>query len=310
MKSYSAAQEKIFDRIDVLIDSDVEVWGFIQENVAFRKQIWRNFPGDGKLSSAQVALREYGFDFSEDVTSISYKELYSVLYVDDMYRVSTDNEFVAHLSSVSGLGESEIRTLAITKYGEEFRMIALEKFVDNNDEDYLSDYGNYRDTVIRQYIRKEFGGMRGFREAFNISSELNSYRSSQGARFYTDAGRRFEALVKRCFDESRTYIDDGYFVEGCYPDFVSGEEWFDAKLSKSTAFSPSCETIQKYTKHTAFLTLIYAVDDMSDVEIPSINDNVRLVNIFDYFPDIPDSLRTEIGELIAEVQRRKGLKIS
>lgn len=310
MKTYNSAQEKIFDRIDALIDLDVDVQGFIQENGTFRKQIYRSFPGEGGLSSARVALREYGFDFSDEVTPISDNELYSVLYVDDMYRVATDDKFVEHLSNSSGLGETEIRNLALNKYREDFRMRALEKFVEDNDEDFLSDYGNYRNTIIRHYIRKEFGGMKGFQEAFNISRNLNPYRSSNGLSFFTEAGRRFEALVKRCFNESKTYVDDSFYIDGCHPDFVHGEDWFDAKLSKSTAFSPSCETIEKYTKHADYLTLIYAVDDMPDDEVPSLEDNVKLVDVFDYFPHIPDSLRNEIGGLIAEVQRRKGLDVA
>ncbi|WP_060210228.1 hypothetical protein [Sporosarcina koreensis] len=308
---YSDGQIKVFEIIDNLIDDDIDVQEYIRDNGAFRKRINRNFAGVGENSRVVTALLEYGFSFEDNGSLPDSGEIESLLYIDENYLVNRDVEFAQYLSDKYSITVLEINKLITDDLIREYRLSSLEKFVQDHDEDFLADYENYRNLGIRRYIRAEFGGFREFMKAFNINPLLSPNKTIYGHRYFTDAGREFEALIKQAFVGGGILVDSAFYLDGCYPDFVlEGSEWADAKLSKSTSFNPNCQTIEKYTRHTDYLTLIYAIDDMPDDEVPELPEGVRLLHVFDYFPDISPGLRSEIQTLIDEVSTRKGRRVN
>lgn len=118
-------------------------------------------------------------------------------------------------------------------------------------------------------------------------------------------GYYFEELVDECFKASGMIVDTRFTLEDCRPDFVIHEQehWADAKLSKSTVFA--AETIEKYTKHADHLTIIYALDDIPDEEVPFLDDNVTLVHVLDYFEDLPEELSTKVLDFIEGVWEKR-----
>ena len=308
---FTEAQERIFAIFDDLVDADVDVFAEISSNVALRRRIGRNFTSVEGLSKSKSALHLYGFtEMGLLRYTPSKADLDNCFEIDDKYKVVFDEEFAQHIANVTGNSISEIRSLTHGDIKKQWELDALGEFVRDHDDDFLSLYQSYRDhNHIRYYFRCHFGKVREFRKAFGIDFRLHPWNSRTGVASAIQDGFRFEALVKRCFDAVGTEIRTDCRIDNCRPDFVAADShWLDAKLSKSTSFSGS-ETIEKYTKHADFLTLIYAIDDMPDDRVPDIDDNVSLVHVLDYFEDLPDDLAAEIQRFIDDViTRRKEAK--
>lgn len=310
MDNLSANQEAVFKVFDELIDKDIDVRSYIQINGSLRIRIGRNFKGKGSSSAVSEALRLYGFTGFEESTTPTQYDLYKCFECDyKTYEIKFDEEFVAHLSVVHNLEIRKVKSLARDRWIKEIKIELLEKFVTENEEDFLANPYTYKNNSrIRGYFRNVYGDIETFRSAFNINKSLNPNRTMQGHYYYIEAGRRFERLIKRCFDAIQTEVDVQMSIGNCRPDFVLTEGWLDAKLSKSTAFYRS-DTISKYTKHTDNLTILYAIDDVKDDTLPLLPIGVDFIHVLDYFEGLPQELQDEIKMFISEVKAvRRGEK--
>ena len=106
-------------------------------------------------------------------------------------------------------------------------------------------------------------------------------------------GRIFESLVGEVLAELFTEVQPHPHIDNCIPDFVVGETWYDAKLSRSTVFSPGCETIDKYRKHTDYLVIIYALHDTD-----SSDDRAKFVHINELRPLVTPRIQRKIDAFI------------
>lgn len=306
MQKINEKQERIFEIFDDIIDKDIDLYDHIQKDNSLRTRIARNFKNNLGKSAISEALRLYGFTGFEEPTTPSHLDLYRCFDCEDeSYVIKFDEDFVNHLSVVHNLPTNKVKALAKERWLKEIKLEILIKFVSHNEEDFLANPYTYKDnTRIRGYFRSVFGDICTFRSAFGIDKMLNPNRTMQGHYYYIEAGKRFEGLIKRCFDAMNTEVDVQISVENCRPDFVLNDGWMDAKLSKSTTFFGS-DTIKKYTKHTDALTIIYAIEDVKDESLPLLPPGVDLIHILDYFGDLPADLRDDIKLFISEVKLMK-----
>lgn len=306
---FTSGQEKIFQMFDDLIDAEIDLIKHIGDNVTLRRRVSRNFNSIGTLSKTKSALHIYGFtELGLHTQEPSNADLVNCFHIGEHYKVEYDIEFAQHLANTSGISLQEVYAITHGEVKEQWELDALDEFVRDHDDDFLSLYSNiikYRH--INTYIRKRFNVQSDFRKAFGIDFRLHPAHTRIGVQADIQDGHRFERLVERCFVASGEDVMTDYRHANCRPDFVtSNNHWIDAKLSKSTSFSGS-ETIEKYTKHADYLTLIYAIDDIEDEEVPHIEDNVNLIHILDYFNELPDDLLEDVQRFIDGVlTRRKG----
>lgn len=80
----------------------------------------------------------------------------------------------------------------------------------------------------------------------------------------------------------------------------AGNTWIDAKLSRSTALSYGCETIEKYRKHTDWLVIVYAIHDTE-----ADDDRATFVHITEYKPYVSDELQRKIDAFIRRASEVK-----
>ncbi len=153
---------------------------------------------------------------------------------------------------------------------------------------------------IRHYSYELFGSLPAMYKYYGIDKTAVEYSMNKKARSCATHGHIFQKLVKKVFDELCTSYLYEQKVDGCRPDFISEGYWYDAKLSRSTAFNKSCETIDKYSKHTDYLTIIYAIDDTN-----ADDDRANFVHITEYYPYISEGLRRKIDAFIRKASEVK-----
>lgn len=252
---------------------------------------------------------EFYVPFDEiPVQFLPVSELMECVYIRDDFKVVLDIERLNNLSALCGYSVSYLKS-AIKPFVRDLEKDALSEFVCSLDFDEVNNNNITRYRHIVYYIYNHYEGLEEFREMYGIDFDLVSFSSHNSRSFFANAGHKFEYLVGKVLRELYgSAVNDSYFEEGCKPDFVVNNRWVDAKLSKSTILSPSCETVEKYSKVTQKLTIIFCIDDAIDVDLSKYS-HVDFIHVTDLFPYISDELVKEISELKKEVKKRKGLII-
>lgn len=237
--------------------------------------------------------------------AISKHELEKSFYIDETFKVVRDKEYLEHLRNI-GCDENASTVLSNIKTSLELE--AMSMFVDYFEEDEINSALLKEYRHIESYLFRHFGSLDAFRVAFNIDVNLVAYSSDKARSFFIMQGVEFERLVTKALRSMHgdAVITD-HRVGGSQPDFVVDGAWMDAKLSKSTALSPACDTISKYLEHADHLTIIYAIDDID--EVPDFDGRVDFVHVTELYPYITDELMNDISELKSAVKQRKGGEI-
>lgn len=153
---------------------------------------------------------------------------------------------------------------------------------------------------IRHYAYEVFGTLPKMYEYYGIDKSSVEYSMNKKARACANWGHKFDSLVKEVFDElSYDYECHKKFGDSI-PDYVVGDCWYDAKLSRSTSFSWSCTTLDKYAKHTDHLTIIYALHDTE-----ADDDRATFVSITEYKPFVSAELQRKIDDFIRKASEVK-----
>ena len=138
---------------------------------------------------------------------------------------------------------------------------AIGEFIRQYDADEITIELLKENRHIELYSYKVFGSLPQMYKYYGIDKTAVEYAMSRRRSATAALGHEFQRLLKEVYDEiplSR-FPTSGY--GDSVPDFISGNTWIDAKLSKSTALNRGCETIDKYRKHTDHLVIIYALHD-------------------------------------------------
>lgn len=306
-------KENVFLIIDEIIDrgrcfdGDVEnsLHSYININRGFANRCYRTF------GSVRGALLEYGY-YQEPII---YSDLQVYNYIKECffinkdfhndYHVDTLNVKIANLE-LAGYDVRKCKGI-IKQIKMDMHIDAVEKFID---ETCVSEIAKIQPRYVTENSKLEysirccFGSWNNFYLLNGIDTKLTTDNYSFHRRkALVQLGNRFEKIVH----EVLTFIDDDvitdHYIGNCRPDFVINDEWYDAKLSKSTVIYPKCQTIEKYRKHTDSLTIIYAIDDTDDLQ--GYDEFADFVHITVYYPYIPAELQREIDEFIESVKRVK-----
>lgn len=306
-------RERVFSRIDEIIDrklcdvgtKTLSLTTYINAyDSALRRACLRHF------GSLENALKEYGY--VDDYYYISKKEiinyLYEIHHISEDYLMKFDHELFLNLISLlkdANYDDVDIRRIlrqAISELLDE----SLSKLVFEVDPDDLWKYwkdGKKENRKLNNRIVKKYGSIAEFYRAFNINKKLLSGYSFKGRKILMEMGLEFERLMKSVFEEigiSYTYQSR---VGKCIPDFILEDCWVDAKLSKSTALNNGVNTIEKYRRHTDALTIIYAIDDESNVS--SYEHLANFVCVTEYYPFLSAETQRKIDDFISKVKRIK-----
>lgn len=146
---------------------------------------------------------------------------------------------------------------------------------------------------IERYSYEVFGSLPEMYKYYGIDKTAVEYAMSKRRSTTAALGHEFQRLLKEVYDEiplSR-FPTSGYGES--IPDFISGNTWIDAKLSRSTALNRGCETIEKYRKHTEYLVIVYALHDTDKSD-----DRANFVHISELKPLISAELQRKLDAFI------------
>lgn len=286
MRDNLAFIDEIIDRDEV--PSNMTLHQYLTRTTKYRSRCKRLFGG------VENALRQYGYyTDTEDWTDTSRKQqLENCLRIDGNYRPYFEGD-AYNLLKFEGLDicwTKELRilrdTLIIEKYLYETDFWEVDKFQRKN--------GSPQHPVDRA-VRNIYGTWTNFYKS--IKYHPNLYGSD--IRNTSKQGKEFEYLVEEVLKEVYKKIPTTQkeVAKGCIPDFVIDDRWYDAKRSRSTALGPNCNTIEKYRKHTDYLTIIYALHDTEEYD-----DRANFTCITEYYPYISDELKRKCNDFIARAR--------
>ncbi|MFJ7665305.1 hypothetical protein ACIQXW_23385 [Lysinibacillus sp. NPDC097162] len=176
----------------------------------------------------------------------------------------------------------------------------ISKFVSDHEPDEITSQLLKKHRIVESYIYCLFDNLQAFYDYYKLDGMYISYSRQSKLGTYSRLGHEFERLVERALKDSGVYFDRHPTIEDCRPDFVSGEVWYDAKLSRSTVLNRGCETIEKYRKHTDYLTIIYGIDDTVAAD-----PRATFVHISQYKQFVSVTLQREIDAFIRKANMIK-----
>lgn len=148
-------------------------------------------------------------------------------------------------------------------------------------------------SSARAYAQKVFGGWREALEASGVNYDELLKKSHK----YSYFGHRFEAILGEILTDlgiKYEKINHGPLQ----PDFAIGDEWIDAKLSQTTAFSSGCDTIEKYEPHCEKLTIVYLRGNGSG---RSVSDKTTLTHVSYYTDKLRKDRRDYFNEKLRNI---------
>lgn len=241
------------------------------------------------------------FDECSAKHKVTSEDIERSYFINDDFKVVCDDEYFEHLRNIRDVGSCN---KYITAVKSALELEAMSLFVSHFECDEINAVLLKKYRHIESYLFRHYGSFDNFRIAHDMDVNLIAFNSDKARSFFIMQGNEFEGLVTQALQHihgDRLITD--HRVEGCYPDFVIDGKWLDAKLSKSTALSASCDTISKYLAQTDHLTIIYAIDDIEDV--PDYGGSVDFVHISEFYPYMTDELMNDIVELKSAVRQRK-----
>lgn len=177
---------------------------------------------------------------------------------------------------------------------------AISEFVRTFDPDEITSKLLKRYRHIESYVYKLHNTLENFYSFYGLCGDFISYTRESKLGMYARLGHEFDRLVGEIFSYLSYECLSQVSVGDSRPDYIINNRWYDAKLSRSTAFNRSCQTIKKYRKHTDHLTIIYALDDTATDD-----PRVDFVYIAEYKPYVSDELGRKIDAFIRKASEVK-----
>lgn len=297
----SPQKERFFSWLDEEIENDSigdNVVAHINGNSRMKKAAQRYF------GSVKQALKEYGFIADEvngawtDGQILNHFD--TTQTIDKYGRVVFDEDFFSvKYDEFLSLGGSLPISRVKSKLNSLLEDDRLQVFFNHFGTDAFKwlDYRPYKERpqefagisyVIRSRKESRFELAKKF--GIRYRSYLGITTSSEDRKAIQQLGHDFQALVSEVYDEITLARSEQTHIQDSIPDFISGDTWLDAKLSKSTA---SATTIRKYRKHTDWLIIVYALEDGSKPL-----DGAIYKHISEYYPLISVELQRKIDAFI------------
>ncbi|WP_434750186.1 hypothetical protein [Paenibacillus amylolyticus] len=249
-------KERVFKRIDALIDAGIDVTRISKELAqrecrAIRKQAERVF------GSYKQALMEYGIGGA--IGKPSETELFGCFEITDNYEV-VETPNASYVREMYELDDVTYRRLT-QPYRKQTEIDALDEFYR---EQYPLDH--LPTAVLREtypklygYLRKHYGTYSAFLKAYRVSYDFALDRNF-GGRKSASYGHAFERKLGVILRAIYTDVEHHVKIDDCIPDFiVNGAQWLDAKLSASTIYDTRSRTADKYARKVDAMTVYYAL---------------------------------------------------
>lgn len=249
-----------------------------------------------------MALKEYGF-IGDNLYTPRELELKRCISINtDDFTVEINNEELLNLAAVCRMDLHDLKQM-VYDYADEAKLEALSEYVRLTEPDRLN-YGTFRKYKhLRPWVDRLMGGYDVFKELCYVDDRIFAADVSTLINY----GREFERLVGEALVHMYgSNVKKQVKYKDAIPDFVIGDTWIDAKLSKSTAFRPEVKTIEKYRKFTNDLKIVFAVDDTHGLEMNDV-DGVEFIHISEFYSELYDSLVHELKEFVQRAGKVKGL---
>lgn len=289
------------EEIQPLLDAGMGVTGLAREYNVHHQEMARFI----KRNGLEIYTPFDEMKRSDIRIKASLSELESAFHIDDNFKVIMDKEFLLGLRNIKDVKNEELREVK-----DSFELEAISCFVSSCELDEINVAKLKEFRHIESYIYKHYTTSDHFRNCHDISSDLVYYSSSKGRSFCIKLGVDFEELVRDSlsgiYGKSLAPLTT---INNCRPDFIINGEWYDAKLSKSTALSASDDTISKYLSHTDKLTIIYAFDDGADTSSVESKYNVEFKHISEFYEKLSAEAIDEFETFIKRVSTIKGASI-
>lgn len=301
-------KEQAFKIIDELIESDVigdiPLDRYIRKHLpSFRTQCIRVF------GSFKEALSAYGYECVTNSEKITFSRL--IDYIDCCFEINIDGHIridfemlFRKISELQAMGYDIEIDNVIRDVTDYFILDRIESFVLHHNE-HIADVLDFRPrqypiNQVEYLIRSVYKTRNQLYKTYHISLGVLSGVSMVKVKNLMQLGAEFESLVGEIFVEA-TISHERHVIHGdSIPDFISGNTWLDAKLSKSTAMHSFSETITKYRKHTDHLVIIYAIDDTAATDA-----RAKFVHVSEYYPYISAELQRKIDAFVRKASAIK-----
>ena len=297
---YSKKQMLVFEILDEIIETDkpqgMELKRYInQHEHSLRTRCKRNF------GSLDIALTAYGYEI-KTYKEISFERVFD--YLDCCFEVNIDGhlkvDFEVYLRKITELQAMNYDVCPyriLRQVADEYALDRIEEFTKHNNE-YISTIlddrpRRYPYNQIETLISQFYGKREELYKTYGVTLGMLPGANANKLIVLTSLGKEFELLVDEIFIEAQISHRRHDKVGDAIPDFISGNTWLDAKLSKSTALNPSCNTIEKYRQHTDYLVIIYAIDDTNATD-----DRATFVHVSEYYPYISEELQRKVDAFI------------
>lgn len=282
-------QKSCIKLLDELVERGVDITNLGKELPKneyhrVRKRMYRAF------GTGENALKAFGlYDINGEPSDY---ELYRCFYIDDNYEVKENAHEISLVSDIYYLNELDFRRL-YRPILKEVRRDALDEFYRNEFPDKIKSTIIESDEFshIWNYIRQIYGNIGNFMDAYGTPLYIfvdYNYDKYNGEAIKD--GHTFEVVAEDVLKAIYANIQCQVSFEGCRPDFVLGDKWLDAKLSRHSPFHPRSTMLERYLKHTDDLTIIYARDKRE----PYTQENVKFVHISEYYPELEKLGRREL----------------
>ncbi len=156
--------------------------------------------------------------------------------------------------------------------------------------EFREQYGNMSESIDRR-----FGGVLKACESFGVPKLRRD-----NTDIYKFAGYAFEELVGELFTEIGMDIAKQQRFGDCIPDFVSGNTWYDAKLSEWTVHTS--DTIKKYEPKCDRLVIVFLRGNITTDRM--LTDKTRIVNVRHYVDQLPRISRGFYLRKFSEIEQR------
>ncbi len=284
-------QSRCLEFLDDLVERGVDITNLSKELPekeyhSARKRIHRAF------GTMEKAIEAFGLTetngYPEDY------ELYRCYYINDKYEIVTNEYEKEFVCDIYNLSEVDFKRLSAPLM-KDLRKDALDEFYRHEFPD------NIKSSFVESeeykhvwgYIKSVYGSVRKLMEFYGTPSEIfvdYDYCGWDGVSI--QKGHTFESIVKDMLEVIFDNVQYHAIFDGCRPDFVIGDRWYDAKLSAYAPFHPKNTMLERYLKNTNDLTIIYAKRKRS----PYKRSGAKFIHVSELYSDLEVLGRSDLIE--------------
>ncbi|MDP1421168.1 hypothetical protein Q8G35_23005 [Peribacillus simplex] len=187
-----------------------------------------------------------------------------------------------------------------TDWTEELVLEKINEMLEKKGEALIkADFVNYKLSGMRDWIIKNYGGIKEFFEKHNRANDFVNMKHI-GMELWA-FGLQFEELAKEAIELIFEHVSYNKWIDNVRPDFIINEDlWIDSKLSSFAYFTD--DTVKKYTaRHECKeLWLLY----LRGHKFNHGREDVKLIDIKDWYVDLIKLGRRDLVEKFDDLREK------